>query len=506
MHSFISSFLLWGVVFGLVAARHSAGEENGADRWFGIRVIDEATGRGVPLVSLRTVSEAVYVTDSAGWAAIAEPDLAGREVFFHVSGPGHEVAADGFGFRGRRLKIVPGATATIKVKRTNIAERLYRVTGQGIYRDSELLGIDLPLELPQSTAGVMGQDSVQAVPYRGKIFWLWGDTSLAHYPLGNFHTTSATSPLPGKDSFSPDAGVPLNYFMSKSDRTRVRKMMPLHEPGVVWIFGVANIQGPDGKETIVGHYARLKGLGKLLEHGLARFDDEAGIFRRIRKLELEDKWRHPRGNAIRVTVDGTEYLYFCQSFANVRVRAKYESFTDPTAYEALLWDVKAKEYQWQRDAAPTSQQEESRLIEDGVLPAEKARYFLRDVNTGKAVTLHRSSMAFNEYRQRWVLIGCQEGDRDAPSYLGEIWYAEADSPEGPWHTAVKIASHPNYSFYNPRQHPFLAEEGGRIIYFEGTYTRQFSATKVPTPRYDYNQLMHRLDLDDERLSPAQQDR
>ena len=81
----------------------------------------------------------------------------------------------------------------MKLKRTNIAERIARTTGQGLYRDSELLG--LPHALPNlNPAGVMGQDSVQATPYRGKIFWLWGDTNVPQYPLGNFRTTCALSP------------------------------------------------------------------------------------------------------------------------------------------------------------------------------------------------------------------------------------------------------------------------------------------------------------------------
>ena len=85
------------------------------------------------------------------------------------------------------------------------------------------------------------------------------------------------------------------------------------------------------------------------------------------------------------------------------------------------------------------------------------------------------------------------------SMLGEIWYAEAEKPEGPWRDARKIVTHDRYSFYNPAQHPFFDQEGGRYIYFEGTYTTAFSREGEPTPRYEYNQIMYRLDLADERL-------
>jgi hypothetical protein len=46
----------------------------------------------------------------------------------------------------------------------------------------------------------------------------------------------------------------------------------------------------------------------------------------------------------------------------------------------------------------------------------------------------------------------------------------------------------------------LDKENGRIIYFEGTYTTTFSGNPNPTPRYDYNQVMYRLDLSDRRLA------
>ncbi len=49
---------------------------------FGIQVLDAATGRGVPLVELRTVNDVRYYTDSAGYAAIDDPGLLNRQVYF----------------------------------------------------------------------------------------------------------------------------------------------------------------------------------------------------------------------------------------------------------------------------------------------------------------------------------------------------------------------------------------------------------------------------------------
>jgi hypothetical protein len=46
------------------------------------------------------------------------------------------------------------------------------------------------------------------------------------------------------------------------------------------------------------------------------------------------------------------------------------------------------------------------------------------------------------------------------------------------------------------------QDGGRIIYFEGTYTSSFSDAKQDTPRYNYNQIMYRLRLDEPRLQAA----
>jgi hypothetical protein len=106
---------------------------------------------------------------------------------------------------------------------------------------------------------------------------------------------------------------------------------------------------------------------------------------------------------------------------------------------------------------------------------------------------------WNAYRGKWIAIFVEQG---GTSQLGEVWFAEADSPQGPWTECVKIVTHDKYSFYNPKQHPYFDQEGGRLIYFEGTYTHTFSGNDQRTPRYDYNQIMYRLDLADERLQVA----
>jgi len=101
-------------------------------KYFKIQVVDRQTGRGVPLVELRTVNNIRYFTDSSGIVAFYEPGLMDREVFFFVESHGYEFPKDGFGFRGIRLKTLRGGSAVIKIDRLNVAERIYRITGQGI--------------------------------------------------------------------------------------------------------------------------------------------------------------------------------------------------------------------------------------------------------------------------------------------------------------------------------------------------------------------------------------
>ncbi len=75
-------------------------------------------------------------------------------------------------------------------------------------------------------------------------------------------------------------------------------------------------------------------------------------------------------------------------------------------------------------------------------------------------------------------------------------------PFGPWGPAVKVLSHKNYAFYNPALHPEFTSPDSPILLFEGTHSTTFAFHAEPTPRYEYNQILYRLDLDDPKLAPA----
>jgi len=484
--------------------------------YFGVRVVDEQTGRGAPLVELETVNRLKWITDSNGWAAIDEPGWAGQRVFFYVRSHGYEFPKDGFGFSGVALVVEPGKRSVIKIKRINVAERLYRLTGEGIYRDSVLLGEPTPLSEPLGSGKVAGQDSAFGERYAGKIFWFWGDTARLSYPLGHFWMAGAVSDLPGQGGLDPDQGVRFRYFTNPDGFSRPVARLGV-ERGPIWADGFLTLRDPAGQERLVCHYAHMESLEKMLDHGLAVFRDEKSEFERLRALDMKDRWCFPsQAHPIRCWRGETEYLYSGEVFPNVRVKADWEHYLDPKCYEGFTCRPAGAEgddalqrgpdgrirWEWRRGAAPVDAAAERKWIAAGRMKAEEARFLPKDVDSGQPVLMHRGSVRWNGHRRRWIMIACQHG---GTSPLGEIWYSEAHEPTGPWRRAKKIVTHDRYSFYNPVHHAFFDQDGGRRIYFEGTYTQAFSGNPTATPRYDYNQVMYRLDLDDPRLRPVREE-
>jgi hypothetical protein len=461
--------------------------------YFQVQVVDEQTGRGVPLVELETVNHLRFITDSAGRVAFNEPGLMQQEIFFYVRSHGYEFPKDGFGFAGVRLKTEPGGKAVLKIKRLNIAERLYRVTGEGIYRDSVLLGEKTPLAEPLGSGQVAGQDSVLAVPYRGRLFWFWGDTLRVKYPLGHYWTSGATSEMPGRGGLDPADGVNLRYFVDADGFSKPVCRLGVKD-GPVWIDGLLTVADGDGRERLVCHYSHVKTLGEVLDHGLAVFNDDKTGFEKIAGFPLSDQARCPHGHPIRKHDAGGDWFYFGHAFPVSRVKADWKQLADPASYE--VWTREG----WKREAKPFDADAERALIKAGKLKPGEARFQPVDVDTHKPLEVHYGSVCWNDFRQRWILIAVVKNG--GPSFLGEVYYAEAPEPTGPWLRAKNVVTHCKYSLYNPVQHPFFDQAGGRVIYFEGTYADTFSGAPATTPRYDYNQIMYRLQLDDPRLEAA----
>ncbi len=476
---------------------------------FKITVIDGETRRGVPLVELKTVNSIRCVTDSNGIVAFHEPGLMDQDVFFFVTSHGYEFPKDGFGMAGRSLRTTPGGSAELEIKRINVAQRLYRVTGQGIYHDSVLCGEPVPIEQPVLNGRVVGQDSIQSAVYQGKLWWFWGDTGWPKYPLGNFHMSGATSPLPGQGALDPDVGVNLTYFVR--DDGFAKEMAPRPEPGPVWCDAFVTLPDEAGRERMYNAYARVTTTMESVERGWMLYDDDKRIFEKVKEFDVNAPVR-PGGHPFTHAEDGVDYLWFPAPFPLVRVRADARSYLDLDQYEAwtplvegggmdapeIDRDASGRvRYAWRRHTPALDQKQQDELIKAGKLKPEETWIRLQDADTGKPVLGHAGSVYWNEYRHRWITIRCEVF---GTSMLGETWYAEADTPLGPWAYARKIVTHDKYSFYNPKQHPVYDKDGGRIIYFEGTYTYTFSGREDPTPRYDYNQIMYKLDLADERLA------
>ncbi|HEY9175202.1 MAG TPA: hypothetical protein VI136_23190 [Verrucomicrobiae bacterium] len=431
-----------------------------------IEVVEKGSGWPVPLVELRTTHHVRLVTDNAGVIAFDLPELMGRETWFDVIGHGYEVPKDGFGYQGVRLKPEPGQTLRIEVHRTIIAKRLGRLTGGGLFAESQKLG----RELTWRESGVLGCDSVQNAVHNGKLFWLWGDTTLARYPLGIFDSTSATTPVQPLPRFELPLRLTLDYFTDANGAPRGVAKMP--GDGPTWLTGYVSLPDKQGQPRLVAAYAKIKPLLEAYEWGLCVWNEATSSFERLRVLWTKTAAAPkpppvPEGHPVFwKDAAGKEWVLLGNPLPTLRFPASFEAWQDATTWEVL-----------------------------------KPQEFLPSATDGKPVKPHSGSMAWNPWRKRWVTVFMESFGK--PSVFGELWYAEADTPTGPWGKAVKVLSHANYTFYNPRLHPEFTPADSPLLLFEGTYTMQFADKPHPTPRYDYNQILYRLDLDDPALKPAQ---
>jgi hypothetical protein len=263
---------------------------------------------------------------------------------------------------------------------------------------------------------------------------------------------------------------------------------------------------------MVAHFSRRPGLERAYEQGLMVYDDQRELFVPVKSLPVDETWRMLHGHPVHQQDEGQDYLLMGNPYLVTRVRAtlddvlypeRYESWScvepnaDPAQARPQRDHAGELAYRWQ-SAPPVTQQMERRWLAEGLVRAAE----LRAAASDQRVEAHAGTVHWNAYRRRWILIATELSDRsDSPSMLGEVWYAEADGPQGPFRTAVRIVSHDKQTFYNPCHHPFFDQDQGRKVYFEGTYCNTFTASPA-TQRYNYNQVMYCLDLESPQLVAA----
>ncbi len=242
--------------------------------------------------------------------------------------------------------------------------------------------------------------------------------------------------------------------------------------GPTWLTGMVSLLDSNRVPHLVAAYMKVKPPLDAYEWGLCVWNDALAKFEPLRVLLKKSEATPkppplPEGHAVFWKDEqGREWLLFGNPLPTLRCPATFEAWQNSAAWEPL-----------------------------------KPQKTLASAADGNSVRPQSGSIAWNPWRKRWITVFVEKGG--GPSFLGEVWYAEADSPTGPWGKAVKILSHENYSFYNPCLHPEFAPDDSPILIFEGTYSQTFADRPPPTPRYDYNQMLYRLDLDDPRLRPAE---
>ena len=431
---------------------------------FRVEVVEQGSGWPVPLVELRTTHGLRCVSDNAGVIAIDAPDVMGVPTWFSVHGHGYGVAPDGFGHEGVRLVPRPGESTRLEVRRTILARRIGRLTGGGRFAEAQRAGVadgDC-----RDTPGVFGCDSVQTATYRGSTFWVWGDTTEPRYPLGIFAATGAAGPVPPLAWREPPLRVVFDLFRDPDGRPR--GICPMPGAGPTWVSGLATVPDAAGRERLVASYVKIRNRLDPYEIGLCVWDDAADRFMQhavvwTRGDDSPQQPAFPDGHAARWRdAEGRDWLLFGNPLPRLRCPATFEAWSDRRTWETLA------------------------------APAE-----LETVDGGRVV-LHSGAIGRHEGLGRWCTVFTERFG--ATSAFGEVWYAEADAPQGPWGPAVKVLSHDNQTFYNPALHLAADDTGPPILLFEGTFTATFANHAEPTPRYEYNQILYRLDLDDPAIA------
>ena len=296
-------------------------------RVFRIQVVDAETGRGVPLVELKTVSQIRYITDSNGVAAFDEPGLFNRKVFFFITSHGYEAAKDGFGYRGQALEVTEGGTLD-RDRRLNIAQRLYRVTA-GIRGTASRPATDRSAALLNGWS-LPGQRRERRVSNKST-------GSGRHEPprlsAGQF-SACRRRPIAGQGWLDPKSGVNLSYILD--DRGFARPTAPMPGDGPTWISGLIVLRDRDARERMFAIYVKVRNMLEVYQHGLVEYNPETRRFEKV--VQFPEATAHPgdypSGHPFLFRDQGVEYVYYANPYPLIRVPADPEQLKNAGSFRS----------------------------------------------------------------------------------------------------------------------------------------------------------------------------
>ena len=124
---------------------------------------------------------------------------------------------------------------------------------------------------------MLGCDSVQNAVHNGRMFWAWGDTNFARYPLGIFDMSSATTAIQPLASFEPPLRLKFDYFTD--DAGRPRGVAKMAGEGPTWLSGYMSLPDKTGTKRLVAVYMKIKPPMEGYECGLCVWNEKTANFR-----------------------------------------------------------------------------------------------------------------------------------------------------------------------------------------------------------------------------------
>ena len=375
-----AGFILFCILFAAKFA--AAAEPPRADKYFQITAVDRQTGRGVPLVELRTVNDVRQYTDSNGVVAFDEPGLMGQDVFFFVSSPGYEFPKDGFGYRGKTLHVVAGECVNCN--------------SSGPTLPSGCIGSREPTFMPTacssadtrrspnrvSTPQVVGQDSALNAIFQGKLYWFWAIRAALVIRLAIFKRPAPRALARARRLGIPSAASIWNLYAR-------RRFRPRHGPharqGADLARRTRDAQRPIGQGADVRRLRQDSRPTRCLR-------TRAG---RVQPLAANNSKRSPPSRptprfipaVIRFTWRSTgrttstsQLPIRCSACGPMPIRSRISAAMRPTRASRKghadqnqidCTESGALHYFWKRNTAPVGPREQARLIAAGKLSAKR---------------------------------------------------------------------------------------------------------------------------------------